>query len=72
MPAPSPGQSYRCLFLYGGHPSETLKQAVSGPRKVRFIPITGPGIDRLIAGKKYYAKTVLAGGGILSGRGKHR
>jgi len=55
------------FFCTVGHPSETLKQAVSGPRKVRFIPITGPGIDRLIAEKKYYVKTVLPVGEFYRG-----
>jgi TRAP transporter TAXI family solute receptor len=39
-----------------GHPSETLQNATTGKRKVRFIPITGPGIDRLLADQNYYAK----------------
>jgi len=47
------------FFCTVGHPSETLAEAVSGPRKVRFIPIAGPGIDRLIAERGYYTKTVL-------------
>lgn len=47
------------FFCTVGHPSGTLKEAVSGSRKVRFIPITGPGIDRLVAEKGYYTKTVL-------------
>lgn len=55
------------FFCTVGHPSETLKEAVTGPRKVRFIPITGPGIDRLIAEKKYYAKTVLPVGEFYRG-----
>jgi hypothetical protein len=47
------------FFCTVGHPSGTLREAVSGSRKVRFVPITGPGIDRLIAEKGYYTKTVL-------------
>lgn len=47
------------FFCTVGHPSETLKEAVSGLRKVRFIPITGPGIDRLISEKPYYGKDVI-------------
>jgi hypothetical protein len=47
------------FFCTLGHPSETLRQVVSGPRKVRFIPITGSGVDRLIEEKKYYEKTVV-------------
>jgi len=47
------------FFCTLGHPSETLREAVSGPRKVRFIPITGPGIEKLIADRKYYTKTIL-------------
>ena len=45
------------FFCTVGHPSETLREAVSGQRKVRFIPITGSGIDSLIAEKHFYTKT---------------
>ena len=47
------------FFLTVGHPSKTLKEAVSGSRKVRFIPITGPGIDKLISDNPYYGKDVI-------------
>ena len=47
------------FFCTVGHPSETLQNATSGARKVRFIPITGPGIDKLIADKNYYTKTAV-------------
>jgi len=47
------------FFCTLGHPNETIKQAVSGPRKVRFVPLTGPGIAGLIAEKNYYAKTTV-------------
>ena len=47
------------FFYTAGNPSEILLEAVSGSRKVRFIPITGPGIDKLVAGKDYYTKTRL-------------
>jgi len=45
------------FFCTLGHPSETLINATTGERKVRFIPITGPGIDQLIADQNYYTKT---------------
>jgi hypothetical protein len=47
------------FFCTVGHPSEMLKEAVSGSRKVHFVPITGSGIDRLIADRVYYTKTLL-------------
>jgi hypothetical protein len=47
------------FFCTLGHPSETLKEAVSGPRKVRFVPIAGEGIGRLIEERTYYTKTIL-------------
>lgn len=47
------------FFYTVGHPSEVLREAVSGSRKVRFIPITGPVADKLIAGRSYYAKTII-------------
>lgn len=48
------------FFCTVGHPNEMLQEAVSGSRKVRFIPITGPDIDKLILEKKYYQKTTIA------------
>lgn len=47
------------FFLTAGNPSEILIEAFSGSRKVRFIPITGPGIDKLVASTTYYTKTRL-------------
>jgi TRAP transporter TAXI family solute receptor len=47
------------FFCTVGHPSETLQNATSGERKVRFIPIAGPGIDQLIADKNYFTKTTV-------------
>ena len=47
------------FFCTVGHPNEMLQEAVSGSRKVRFIPITGPEIDKLISEKNYYQKTTI-------------
>ena len=47
------------FFCTVGHPNEMLKEAVSGSRKVRFIPIAGPAIDKLVSEKKYYQKTTI-------------
>jgi TRAP transporter TAXI family solute receptor len=47
------------FFYTAGNPSELLIEAVSGSRKVRFIPITGPGLDKLVTGTNYYTKTRL-------------
>ena len=47
------------FFCTVGHPNEILKEAVSGSRKIRFIPITGQAIDKLIADRKYYTKTTV-------------
>jgi len=47
------------FFITVGHPNEILKEAVSGSRKVRFIPIAGPDIDKLISEKNYYRKTAI-------------
>ena len=37
------------FFCTVGHPSEALQNATSAERRVRFIPITGSGIDQLVA-----------------------
>ena len=47
------------FFCTVGHPSETLQNATSGERKVRFIPIAGSGIDQLVAEQNYYTKTTV-------------
>jgi TRAP transporter TAXI family solute receptor len=47
------------FFCTVGHPSETLRIATSGERKVRFIPIAGPGIDQLVADQIYYTQTTI-------------
>ena len=47
------------FFCTVGHPSETIQLASSGQRKVRIIPISGPGIDKLVADNQFYIKTTL-------------
>lgn len=47
------------FFCTLGHPSDTLKNATAGGRKVRFIPITGAGIDTLVAGHNYYTRATI-------------
>ncbi len=47
------------FFYTVGHPSGAFKEATAGATKVRFVDITGEGIDKLIAEKPYYAKSVV-------------
>ncbi|MBW2436318.1 MAG: TAXI family TRAP transporter solute-binding subunit, partial [Deltaproteobacteria bacterium] len=47
------------FFCTVGHPSGTLHNATAGERKVRFIPITGAGIDQMVADQIYYTKTTV-------------
>ena len=44
------------FFYTVGHPAGNIKEATAGARKVRIVPITGPGIDKLVADNPYYAK----------------
>ncbi len=44
------------FFYTVGHPSVALKEAISGSRKVRFLPIQNGGIDALVASLPYYSK----------------
>jgi TRAP transporter TAXI family solute receptor len=46
-------------FYTVGHPSGNIKEATAGRRKVRICDIAGPGIDKLIKEKPYYAKAVV-------------
>ena len=43
-------------FFTVGHPSETIRMALSSERKARIIPISGPVIGKLVADKSYYIK----------------
>lgn len=45
------------FFCTLGHPSGTLREAVTGKRKVRFVPVAGPGVDKVVAGSGYYIRT---------------
>jgi len=47
------------FFCTVGHPSETIQMALSGQRKIRIIPISGLGIDKLISDNKFYIKTTI-------------
>jgi TRAP transporter TAXI family solute receptor len=46
-------------FFTVGHPSETIRMALSNERKARIVPISGPAIDKLVADNPYYIKTVI-------------
>ena len=47
------------FFYTVGHPSGNIKEATSGRIGVRIVPIQGPGLDRLVAIKPYYAKAII-------------
>ena len=42
------------FFYTVGHPNGNIKEASSGRVKVRFIPLTGPAVSRLIRKQPYY------------------
>jgi TRAP transporter TAXI family solute receptor len=54
-------ENYRldAFFYTIGHPSDIIKQATEGKRTVRFVPLTGDCIDRLIAKWPYYTKAFI-------------
>ncbi len=45
------------FFYTVGHPSGAFKEATAGARKVKFIPISGPEIDKMVTSHSYYAKS---------------
>lgn len=59
--APALLQSKRidAFFYTVGHPSGAIKEATSGISKVRFIPISGDGINNWIKKVSYYAKSYI-------------
>jgi TRAP transporter TAXI family solute receptor len=50
------------FFYTVGHPSGAVKEAAAGARKVRLVPVTGSGIDKLIAASPYYTDTTISVG----------
>ena len=46
-------------FFTVGHPSETIRMALSNEREARIVPISGPAIDKLVANHPYYIKSVI-------------
>lgn len=47
------------FFYTVGHPNGNIKEATSGRIKVFIVPITGPGIDRMVEKYPYYAKSTI-------------
>ena len=47
------------FFFTAGHPNGALLEATAGARKVRFVEISGPGIDALLKTKPHYARAVV-------------
>lgn len=47
------------FFYTVGHPSEAFKEATTSATKVRFVSISGHGIDKFIEEKPYYTKSVI-------------
>jgi TRAP transporter TAXI family solute receptor len=66
-------EDYRldAFFYIVGHPSEIIIRALSGERKTRIIPISGPPIDRLISANKTYSRSVIPMKSLYPGAG-HR
>lgn len=46
-------------FFTVGHPSETVRMALSSPRKARIVPISGPAAEKLLAEKQHYTRTTI-------------
>lgn len=42
-----------------GHPNAAIKEATIGTRKIHFIPLKGPQVDKLVSKWPYYAKGVV-------------
>ena len=47
------------FFYTVGHPSSSIEEATFGRVKVRIIPVTGPGIDRMLSKNPYYTKATI-------------
>jgi TRAP transporter TAXI family solute receptor len=47
------------FFYTVGHPNGSIMEATSGKRKVHFVPVEGPCIDKLVAKWPFYAKAYI-------------
>jgi TRAP transporter TAXI family solute receptor len=47
------------FFYTGGHPNQVLREVTTGSKKVRFIPLEGRNIYKLMRELPYYAKAVV-------------
>jgi TRAP-type uncharacterized transport system substrate-binding protein len=47
------------FFFTVGHSSDIVLMALSMERKARIIPVAGPAIDDLVAGKRWYVHTLI-------------
>ncbi len=48
------------FFYTVGHPNGNIKEATSGRIKVFIVPITGPGINKMLTNYSYYAESIIA------------
>ena len=48
------------FFYTVGHPNGNIKEATSGRIPVRIVPITGPGIEKLVAENPFYSTTSIS------------
>jgi len=47
------------FFYTVGHPNASIREATSGKRKVRFVPVTGACIDELVDKWPYYTRAII-------------
>ena len=47
------------LFYTVGHPSTAISNAVQGTKKVRIIPLSFPGLEKIFETRPYYVKSVI-------------
>lgn len=47
------------FFFTVGHPNGTIKESTSGRISVRFVPVTGAGVDTLLGTNPFYAKSLI-------------
>ena len=54
-------------FFPVGHPSQSIRQTLSGPRQARIVPLDGTAIDRLVADSPFYERVSLPAGELYPG-----
>jgi TRAP transporter TAXI family solute receptor len=58
-------------FFTVGHPSETIRRALSSERQARLVPISGPGVAQLVLDSPYFVRATIPVGQLYPNERDH-